>query len=909
MIALRDIGLTVTLLALCAATAPSARAETAEELVFRARHARFVLADLESAIALYLEALRDASLGLADQAELHLQVARCLIESGNSERALDPHLVATIYVKADAATRRQASALRRQLNARRAGPDPKEDTLERNDEPLRKEKRAQDLTRQARRLLDSNEVARALHRVFEALTLAPDNRDALALRTEIERRIRGSSDFLRDPLTFLRSWTKARVTQVAQQASIRLAQGITFARKSSFQLAQARFSEAVQIIDGCELRHDSERLDELRRRIIGHWRELRRRRHGDAGAEPTIAPPTKPRSDPLVTAYLNQLQEMLKVVSSEEREYRIMPVRAAAVAKEARGWQSKPRRFALFDYLPTQWSAAQFALDVIGTRVAAASWRETENYLETSGDMLVLRNKAAILDAAAREVARLEQPSQPTMRARFLLVPVTRDMVTEFEKRFGRFQRSLRGTSPIAYGALSADKYSLEYIASVVRDLGADVNLLADQFDVVLPNGAGRHLFVARPLVEADGYESFDASGRPATEANYGVLIDSFARRNEAGQTALGLKLTARSPAPPLRAGGKDLLARFEVQSAEMFIDLHPRSHLVIGGLRDPFAAAKGERGELLLIWVAAKTDGKLDPEPTQPARGTAQVSMRRLLFELWDDPGPRVDPAKGFMARRPLDTLKERTTFFETMMRKELGDNKLEVDSTQAVVRVSPDKREEAAVLVKSLEAQSRERFSITIGSCAAATSVLDVWTERNQLTPKPMGDAALIVVDSTEPLVLRDLVRALPPDVYTPRAPWPRLTVRGLQSRHARSTRSFTSPALRSERESATNGTRVITEGIAVAVRPVRKDGVLYLFVEISTSALDRQTEEIDPDTSAPAYRTRVVEFRASGMVPLPKQLNSKTLVIRSIPHAKGDKLGPLSEIAVTIAVRALP
>ncbi|MDH3592040.1 MAG: hypothetical protein OER88_09185, partial [Planctomycetota bacterium] len=560
-------------LPVCLCLAAAVQAGDVEDVIFRARHAQLVDADFKQAIALYLEALGDSSLKEDRQADLHLRVARCYAGLGQPRRALDPHLVKSIYEKASKAVRSDADALRLRLRDRIATPKPDRDP-ELDAKSVRERRRARlaQHVAQARRFLETGEEAGALHQVLLALAIDASHAEAQALQATIERRIRGSSEFLRDPLKALRSWTKARVAQVAQHASTRLTEGIGFARKGSYNLAHARFEEAVRLIDACALRSDAERLDELRRRVLGHWRELRKRELGPDKAEPPI-PDAPPPEDSLVREYLNTLQRLLDVVSGPEREYRIVPVRGASGRRADRSWQSKPRRFALFDHQPTSWTAARFAKHVVLARVSPESWARSGNYLDASGEMLVLSNKPDVLDAAVREVERLEQPAVTSVRGRFVLVAVTDAMLKAFEERFGRFRRSLRGDSPVAFRALPQSEFSFEYLASLLRKLGADVNLPGDLFEVELANGSGRRLFCARPVTDVDGYANFSGTGKPVADTHFGVMLDVFALRGAKQQTAFGLRVVTRAPAPPFAAGGDDLVARFDTQTAELFAD------------------------------------------------------------------------------------------------------------------------------------------------------------------------------------------------------------------------------------------------------------------------------------------------------------------------------------------------
>jgi len=886
-------------LLLLAATAAGAP-ESVEEILFRARHAQAVQGDLELAIRLYREALEDRSLSPARQAELHLRLALCYEEQKQPEQALDPHLNPRLYDDPEVPTdlRRLAEETRLRVAAQIPKPAP---APPRRDPEEARGAIVEDALREARRFLDSGDDMRALVRVKLALDLDPDNAVAREIDAELERRLSGMSDFIRDPLRFVRKWTDTRVKQVAAKAQESLARGATEAEARRWNLAEGAFREALRTIDECELGADSDRLVELRLNIVARWEAVHRAAYGRPLDPAAVAPPA--RAGTPLADYLNQLQNLLDLVSSEGHEYRLVPLRAPRVPAGT-GWQRTPEAMSLFLDLPSEWSPPLFARLYLPLRVDPESWAERGNFLEAVGDMLVARNSPKTLDALMEEVRRMEQPEPAMLPARFLLVSVPREALDKMKAEFGEFQVAERGRDAVLFRVVPG-RFGLEYLCSYLRDLGADVRPAFDTFALDIPNGAPRTLFAAMPLTRAAAYR--DAGPRVAA-AHFGLALDVYPFRDRTGRTATGMRLVARSPAPPLAPDAP----RFLTQEAELFADLPHASTLVVAGLLDPFAAARpggGEGRELLLLWHNTTSD-TAEERPPEGFPGGAEVSLRTLLLEQRDFPGPQVDAARGLVAPEALSVLENRARFLERFLRAELGVEEATVDVEEAVLRVPPARREDAAQVVAAMERESARSYVIDVHTRAVRSQVLARWLAREGLTLAKLDGAEYALADAPDgDVLLRNLDPAEPEDVFAPRGEWPKPTALGLQARHLLSSRTRTSPAYSSEEDLATGETRTVTEGLRITVRPYTWRGnTLRVELDIETCALEAAQEEKALSLAIPSHRTRFSGTRVQGTIDLGHPDAPLTALVCRIPHPTASRADRLVEIVVTLSVRRL-
>jgi len=880
------------------ALAAGAPAETLEELLFRARHAQFVEGDPESAIRLYQKALEDTSLDAGRQAEIHLRIGLCCEELDDARQALDhltPHLYAGRQVapevrrEAEAARARVEAKLPREAEPVAEGPDPAEIVKERLAEEIRS----------AQRCLDSGDEVSALVHVERALKLDPDNADARRIDAELERRLTGITDFIRDPLRFVRTWTDTRITQVAQAAQEHLAQAVAHAEAKEHNLAWASFREALHTIDSCELGRESDRLIVLRQRIVARWEGAYRAALGKPlPAAETDAPAAR---STVLSEFLNRLQNLLDLVSSQEQEYRLVPVQAAHQPVPT-GWQAKPAAYRLFRDLPSRWSPALFARSYLPLRVYPESWAERENYVEAVGGMLVVRNRPEVLDAVLAETRRLERPPRPTLEGRFLVVPLKRDAVAAFEKEFGKFEVSHRGADPVQYRVIPP-RFSIEHICSQLRGLGTEVRLSADTFALELANGAPQTLFMAQPLKGAPGYADFHATGGSSLETHYGLLVDLFPYRDRLGRLAGGLRLSVRMPAPPLADG----TPRFLTQEAELFADLPPGATLAVAGLLDPFS--QGE-DEVLLLWQNPTTADLEVPEPGPGAEASREVPLRDLLLRQRDFPGPRADAVTGFVPRDRLEALQGRADFLQRILRSELESDAVTVSVEDAVVRVPRDLRKDAEQVVAALERESSRSYVVEVATRAVRSAVLARWLAREGLTLSRMDGAEYALADAPHPsFLLKGLDPTEPADVFAPREDWSEPTVLGLQCRHLLSARSRTSPAYTAEEELASGETRTITEGLRITVRPYTWRGNrLNVEVEIETTALDADDEERALPQAVPSRRTRFSGTIARGSLDLGYPTAPRTAIICRIPHPTLSRPERLTEIVIALSVRRI-
>ncbi len=877
----------------------AALAGPADELIFRARHAQQVQDNLPEAIRLYRQALGDTSLSRQRQAEIHLRIALCYKELKEYRQALD-HLTPHMYQDAPAPIARLAGEARRQIEellpkARADDPPPPDQ------EALRRELFAEHL-RQARRFRDRGDEWRALLHVQEALKLDPGHAEARTLHAELDTRLSGMADFVRDPLEFVRTWTETRVTQVARTAENHLQRGVDYAARGKFNLAVAAYEQAVAVIDACEFGRDSDRLVVLRHRIVARWEALLRDQLG--GSRPEI--PEAPRSNRLLGEFLNAMQSMLDLVSGPDREYRIVPVRAPR-GRGTSGWRRKPLDFVLLRDLPSRWSPANFARLYLPRRVHAESWSQRGNYLEAVGGMLVARNRPPVLDALQEEIKRLEQPADEPLRGRFLLVPVRRDTLQRFQEEFGEFQTSHRGREPVQYRVLPA-RVSLDYLCSYLRDHGIEARPGQDTFEVDIANGVPQTFFAGVPLNRAPGYETFDVAKAPPELAHFGLVIDLYALRDRTGATAAGFRLTTRLPVRPVSDSAASS-PRFLGQEGTLFVDLPPGATLAVAGLVDPFAARDGGERELLLFWEHGAPTGAGTAEG-DAALG-AEVSLRTLLLKQRDDPGPRRDTRNGFTDPGTLGALAERARFLEALLQRELESDQVKVHVEEAVLRVPPALREDAAQIVAALERESGHSYIVRVHTRAVRTSVLERWLDRESLTLTRRDELDVVLADvPSGEFLLRNLEPAEPSDVFAPHWEWPKPTALGLQARHLLSARSRTSPAYASDDNLATAQTRMITEGLRVTVRPFTWRGnTLRLHVDIETAALESEVEERALALAVPSYRTKVTGTRVTGTIDVGNPARPQTALVCRIPHPTASRPGRLTEIVIALSVRRVP
>jgi tetratricopeptide (TPR) repeat protein len=869
-----------------------ARAETTEEILFRARQAQLVLGDIELAVRLYREALEDAALGAGAKAEAHLRLALCYEEIEDWSRA-DLHLGPAIYAGdgVPAEVRRLADEARLRVLAMTPKPapgpsTPRRDTAERVGEELRA----------ARGFLESGDAWRALLHAKNVLDLDPSNAAAKEIDAEAERRLSDAAGFIRDPLRFVRKWTETRITQVATRAQASLAKGVAHGEARRWNLAESSFREALAEIDACEFGSDSDRLRDLRVHVVGRWDAAHRAAYGRPLDAAAVAPPERPATP--LGDYLNQLQKLLDLVSSGEHEYRLLPVQPPHPATGG-SWQRTPEAMSLFRDLPSAWSPALFARLYLPLRVAPDSWAERDNFLEPVGDMLVARHRPDVLDALLDEVKRMEQPTPATLPGRFLLVPVARDALARLEAQLGKFEVSRRGPDPVFYRIVPA-RHGVDYLCSFLRDLGAEVRPAHDTFEAELRNGAPQTLFAAAPLSRAAAYRETRAAA-----AHFGLLLDVYPLRDRTGRTATGIRLVARTPVPPLFPD----IPRFLTQEAELFADLPPGATLVAAGLLDPFAQAEEGAGELVLLWHNAASDNpEARPADAFPA---GEVSLRELLLRQRDFPGPLADPASGFVAPEALGVMKERARFLERFLRDALGTEEATVDVTEAVLRVPPARLEDAEQVVEAMKRESARSYVIEVQTRAVRSPVLARWLAREELALQPLEGAEYALADSAG---LRELLRRLEPaepaDAFAPQDDWPKPTALGLQARHVLSSRTRTSPVYGSEEDLATGETRTVTEGLRVTVRPYTSRGnTLRVEVDAETCALESDEEERALAIAIPSHRTRFSGSRVRGTLDLGNPDSPRGAVLCRIPHPTESQPDRLVELVIAITVRRVP
>ncbi|HEX5137323.1 MAG TPA: hypothetical protein VFY93_10140 [Planctomycetota bacterium] len=877
-------------IALLAISAAIAGAETTEEILFRARQAQLVLGDLDLAVRLYRQALEDGTLPVEAKAETHLRLALCyekLEDWAHADLHLAPALFEGDGVPAEVRRLADEARLVVQANTPKEAPVvPRPDPAVRIDEELRA----------ARGYLESGDAWRALLHAKNVLDLDPANAAAKEIDAEAERRLSGAADFIRDPLRFVRRWTETRITQVASEAQASLAKAVAHGEAKRWNLAEAAFKEALEEIDACEFGNDADRLRDLRVMIVARWAAVHKAAYGRPLDPEAVAPPERPATP--LGDYLNQLQKLLDLVSSREHEYRLLPVQLPRAAAGG-SWQKTPETMSLFRDLPSAWSPALFARLYLPLRVAPDSWAQKDNFLEPVGDMLVARHRPEVLDALLDEVKRMEHPTPETLPGRFLLVPVSRDALPRLEAQFGKFEVSRRGPDPVFYRIVTA-RHGVDYLCSFLRDLGAEVRPVQDTFAAELRNGAPQTLFAAAPLAGATAYRESRAPGY------FGVVLDVYPLRDRTGRTATGMRLEGKTPVPPLAPD----IPRFLTQEAELFADLPPGSTLVVTGLLDPFAAAGGGSGELVLLWHNAASD---DPEarPADAFPPGGEVSLRALLLRQRDFPGPLADPDAGFVAPEAVGVMKDRAAFLERFLRDALGTEEVTVDVTEAMLRVPPAKLEDAEQVVASMERESARSYVIEVETRAVCSPVLARWLAREELALQPIEGAEFALADAADlPQLLRRLEPVEPADVFAPADEWPKPTALGLQARHVLSSRSRTSPAYGSEEDLATGETRTITEGLRVTLRPYTSRGnTLRVEVDAETCALDSDEEERALAQAIPSHRTHFSGSRVRGTLDLGNPDAPRGAVLCRIPHPTESRPDRLVELVIAITVRRVP
>jgi len=780
-----------------------------ERILLQARHAEHVKGDYDAACRLYRKAVEDGSLDEPRQAEIRLRVARCYAELGNDERALD-WLAPAIYERPaiPAATRREAEGLRNRIIARA----PREAVEKRPKEDIAQEKRQRvaELLAEARRHLARNRIMLAYAAAQKALDLLPDDPDAKALDAQLQTRLSGVAAVLDSPLDFLRAWRDAQVKSVAERARRRMHAALGAYRVKSYARGEREFREAIALIDGCEFADGSTELLDLRETIRERWRAERLRHHGRDAAEPDIEPRaagSTPAAD-----YLRQLQRMLDVLSSPEHEYRLLPVAPHARGAAPRS-QHKPGGMVLErDAAPTSWTLARFADAHLRRRVEPESWLRRGNFLDTAGEMLVARNRPGVLDRLQAAIKELEKPATAAVPCDFFLVSVPTPVLDRFEKHFGAWETGGRGTDDPLLHRVVPGSISVERILGWLGEEGVEVRMESDRFSTVLTNARGETLLAGRPLRDAHGYDRVRHRGAPPLRRLYGVLLDVLPWRDGKGRDAVGLRVTVRQPAPPVNG-----VARFLQQTGELYADLGGGGTLVVTGLCDPFAAARAESGagrSLLLIW-------RFGQAPRAPAAGETrgvefEFVVRNLLYEVHaDDPGPRRDPVRGFVATPRLDAIRERAAFLGERMRALLDGRRVDLDWEEAVVRVPERAMKKAQAAIDALERQATNHtFVVEVESYVVRTPAFRRWMERSGVELRAWDEAQRAVLPSDEAnALLRQLPFVRDGDALAPKG---RFAVLGLQARHLLATRTRTAPLHATDEALAKRPTQTVTEGM---------------------------------------------------------------------------------------------
>ncbi|MCZ6785699.1 MAG: tetratricopeptide repeat protein [Planctomycetota bacterium] len=902
----------VLLLTLCSLVA----AESAKDLIFRAKHAETVQGDLERAATLYEQALQsrpDAAL----QAEAHFRLSLCLEQMGEFKKALG-HLGESIYAPdaVPARLRQRAKRAHSRLSDKTRKLEPGRPAPVAVDPTVQLRKTVREHLVKARRFMDQGDTAAAYYRVQLALALAPDDKEALALAADLETRMGDATAFVRDALGILKTWTEARTKVVASKARELLRQALRHGRKGEFAFAELRFKDSVEVIDACEFALDSDELIELRKRIEVAWRTLRRKHLRPQDANPKIE--RRPPGVGLRVDFLKNLQRMLDVVSAGGMEYRILPVTVRPRPYRRKPYL-KPARFLMNRDRPSAWTAALFAVQFVKLRVEPESWKEPGNLLSASGSMLFVRNRPEILDAVQKAVRRIENPAPGHLRVRFLLVSIRKSALSQMRREFGPFE--LDGESGPLYKIvqLTQDR-AFAWFRSYLKELSGDKGLEEHVFRVDLENGVRQTLFINEHLRNAAGYEDPSQIVRWARRERFGLLLDAYPLRDKTGRTATGLRITARIAETPTRIeetlGTRHvakLYPRFSSQTTELFVDLPPRSLLLVPGLVDPFAAARGARDPdrmFLLVWEnpagengePAKVAGAGNVD-AEDEGAVVEIPLGYLLAKVHDDPGPLRTPDRGFAERGAEAVLRDRAKFLESLFRAQLSDE-IRIDPSEGTCAVPQTLRGGAMKLIADLEKESRRSYVVRIRARAVRTRFFERWMARENLTWKPFGNAILARTKATSGEFLLRNLPAEKGDVFAPEEEMAGFAVLGLQARHALSGRIRSSPSYSVEEDLATARTRKVTEGLRVTVRPYSRGGRIYAFIEIETAALESEVEE--PAAPALSYAVQTRGVRVGGIIEMGASDRPSTAVIARIPHPTETALERLTEIVVAVTIR---
>jgi len=881
---------------------------SAEGLLLEARYAEQVKGDLEEARALYKRALEDkAVVEVAKQAAIRVRIAYCFVHAGvrptpESDQKALAYLDPSIYSRKEVPehVRREANQLRALVRSRQTTR-----TRERPPGPDRAEelkKLVAGHLAEARRHLARSHLFDANGSVQKALALEPDNADARALEAQIQTRLSGIAAFLDSPLAFLKAWNAAQVKSVSRRAREHFRSALAAYRAREFRRGENAFAAAISEIDGCEFADASTDLIELRETVREQWRTLREHHYGKARAEPSI-PVRKSRGTPAAD-YVKQLQRMLDFISSTEHEYRLIPVTTRRQARATRN-QVEPRGFVLErGPIPSTWTLARFAHLYLPRHVEPATWSRRGNFLDTAGDMLVARNRPGVLDKLQKAVKRLEDPELLAVPTEFLLVSMPNAVLAKFGRRFGRFERMGDGAGAMLARVIAPD-IPLENICGWLGDEGVDVRIDRDRFEATIINGRPTTMLAGRPIGSAHGYKKSRFRNAPPIQRDYGVLLDLLAWR-EAGHTALALDIQVRQPVPPVPLEQKRAVPRFLTQRVSGYAELPPGSTVAIAGLVDPFAPGRGEADvgrSLLLLW---RSPARRRVEAEIKEGDTIGIPVRRLLYDVHtDDPGPKVDPVRGFVPEAALDVLARRAKFLENRMRLLSPDVPLRFDWQDGLIRVPATAKQQVAEAVATLEREARRTFVVEIEARVVKTSVFQRWMGREKITPKAWGEAQLATSPAESgAMLLRNLPGARPDDPFAPRARW---GVLGLQARHLRSTRTRTSPAARNEEALARDAAETVTEGIRITVRPYLVGG-RYIRAEVSlaTAGLLQSRVEGARGNEPGPYQEIVAGVRAAGTIDFGTRTAPRTAVLCRIPHPTGSRPEQLLEIVLALNIR---
>jgi len=911
-------------MAVAGAAGRVAAADTAEDLIFRARHAQQVQGDMERAATLYKKALEDRALDAVLQAEVRLRLSGCLKAMQQYEKAL-AQLADHIYAHEEVPERlrERAEAEVRVLEAliprTIAAP-----SSQREDPAAQTEREVKEVLSAARRLMDRGNNVRALQKVRFALRLAPEDEEALALNAELETRFGETAAFVRDAIGILKSWTEASTKLIVSDATQLMRQGMQHARKDEFALAEQRYRKAVGVIDACEFSRESNDLVELRRRIEVRWTELRRRHLGPMDADPKIRPAA--RRSTLRAGFLNHLQKMLDVVSAGGREYRILAIPGPRSPGRPPPF-SKPAGYLLNREIPSQWSPANFARHLVKARVAPESWNRPGNFLDAAGSMLIARNEPAVLDAVQKELSRLDRPSGRRVPVRLTLVSLPRAALDTMRLHFGDYESTGGAKDALLYQTISLPKDSApDWIDKYFKGLGGEDGAKLVTFRGELRNGLRQTLFINEPIRKAAGYSDAQRIAPNALRSHvaqrFGLLLDTYVVRHRDGRTAVGLKITSRIPRRPTRIASQrgarqitTLHPRFVSQVGELFVDLAPGTVLVVADLIDPFAAARNKSDPdrtFLLVWettgrvsgTATNTSGQPGPRPAED--NEVQLPLGDLLVEVRDAPGPVGGPHRGFGARSAVEIERGRAEFLESLLRAELGP-KVRVDATEASLTVPHASKERAMRALARLAAESRRTYTVRIRARSARTRVLEQrWMLDDRLKWTPFAESAVAAVTTVErgELLLRDLGTE-ESDIFAPEHDLGEFRVRGLQARHALSGRITMVPMLDPD-DSIAIKSGLITEGLRVTVRPYALDRKLRIWVDIETSAVTRRSTQNGKNKDPVNHKLQTKGARLAGFVDVGESRSEHAVVIARIPHPTATRQDRLTEIVVTITIK---